>query len=250
MIAKPHALVTGAAGGLGRSLCDAFAAAGYCVIATDLPQQSAPASAEHYVDADLYALATQAVAREAFAAEIDRILGDGGLHVLVNNAARQILGRFADLDQRAWEESMAVNLLAPAALTRLLLGRLVSARGNVINVGSVHAVATKPEFSCYSTSKAAIEGFTRALAVDLGKEGVRVNCVAPAAVDTPMLREGFADQPAQLQALESYHPLGRIAQPREIAQTAVFLADDKAGFTTGTTVRADGGILSRLHDPL
>jgi NAD(P)-dependent dehydrogenase (short-subunit alcohol dehydrogenase family) len=101
---------------------------------------------------------------------------------------------------------------------------------------------------CYATSKAALVGLTRALAVDLGSR-VRVNAINPAAVATPMLLDGFKGKEALYAALGGMHPLGRIAEPAEIAQVALFLASRKAAFITGAAFDVDGGILSRLHDP-
>jgi len=124
---------------------------------------------------------------------------------------------------------------------------LLATGGCVLNIGSVHANATKPGFVSYATSKAALHGLTRALAVDLG-ERCRVICLAPAATETDMLRAGFEHNPGGLEQLASMHPLNRLATPQEIARLAVVLASE-AQFCTGSTVYADGGVLSRLHDP-
>jgi NAD(P)-dependent dehydrogenase (short-subunit alcohol dehydrogenase family) len=130
-----------------------------------------------------------------------------------------------------------------------MLPDLEKARGSVVNISSVHATLTKPGFSAYATSKAALLGMTRALAVDLGPR-VRVNCVTPAATDTPMLRAGFEGNPAELSALAAMHPSGRIATPEEIARVVLFLASDAASAITGAALAADGGIGGRLHDPV
>ena len=147
-----------------------------------------------------------------------------------------------------WHDTLDVNLLAPFLLTQALLNNLERGNGSVVNISSVHARATKPGFVCYATSKAALAGLTRALAVDLGSR-VRVNSINPAAVITPMLLEGFKGRDDQYAELAKMHPLGRIAEPSEIAQMAVFLASNKASFISGTAFNVDGGILSRLHDP-
>jgi NAD(P)-dependent dehydrogenase (short-subunit alcohol dehydrogenase family) len=112
----------------------------------------------------------------------------------------------------------------------------------------VHARATKPGFAAYATSKAALHGLTQALAVDLGPD-VRVVGIAPAAINTPMLRAGFEGDPNAFAQLEAVHPAGRIGTPEEVATTIVWLASSAAAFMTGSVLWLDGGVLSRLHDP-
>jgi NAD(P)-dependent dehydrogenase (short-subunit alcohol dehydrogenase family) len=141
------------------------------------------------------------------------------------------------------------HVIAPFLLAQGLLPCLEADSGSVINIASVHAHATKPGFVCYATSKAALVGLTKAMAVDLGPRG-RVNAICPAATATPMLQAGFADNPTAFAQLSSMHPRGRIARPAEIADLAFFLASNQADFLTGTSIYADGGISTRLHDPL
>jgi NAD(P)-dependent dehydrogenase (short-subunit alcohol dehydrogenase family) len=117
-----------------------------------------------------------------------------------------------------------------------------------VNIASIHATVTKPEFALYATSKGALIALTRSLAIELAPD-VRVNAVIPAATDTPMLRDGFGDNVDGLPVLGDYHPLGRIAQPEEVAQVALFLAAPQASFVTGAMVNVDGGIGVCLHDP-
>ena len=144
---------------------------------------------------------------------------------------------------------MNTNLTAPFALTQALLPALRAARGCVCNICSVHASLTKAGFSAYAASKGGLLTLTRQLAVELGPSGVRVNAVSPAATDTPMLRAGFAGNEAALRALGAYHPQGRIATPREVAEAVAFLASDAASFVNGACLAVDGGIGSRLYDP-
>lgn len=118
-----------------------------------------------------------------------------------------------------------------------------------MNIASVHSTVTKPGFVSYSTSKAALVGLTRSLAIDLGSR-VRVNAICPAATATPMLLAGFDGHPEALKELANVHPLERIAKPEEVAQVALFLASPQASFITGASILVDGGISGRLHDPL
>jgi NAD(P)-dependent dehydrogenase (short-subunit alcohol dehydrogenase family) len=246
------ALITGAAGGLGQALCRRFGDSGYRIIGLDcvgLDCVQGAARCEAFVEADLEALCTSP---EGLASVFERIRGlilTGGLAVLVNNAACQVLGPVEALSIADWHRSLSVNLLAPFLLIQGLLPELMRARGSVINITSIHAKVTKPGFCCYASSKAALEGMTRSMAIELGSR-IRVNAIAPAAFATPMLEAGFAGRDEALRQLGEMHPVGRIGQPEEIAECALFLASPKAGFINGAVLQIDGGISKRLYDPL
>jgi NAD(P)-dependent dehydrogenase (short-subunit alcohol dehydrogenase family) len=186
-----------------------------------------------------------------FQRAVERILEEissDSLSLLVNNAARQILGHTKEVTFEDWHESVAINLTVPLFLTKALLPLLERGHGAVINIGSVHAHATKPRFVSYATTKAALVGLTRALAIDLAPR-VRVVAVNPAAIDTTMLRAGFQDWSAANPRLAQVHPVGRIATPDEVSRVVAFLASEDAAFLTGVALDVDGGVLSRLHDP-
>lgn len=240
-------LITGAAGGIGEALCAAFHRAGWRVVASDF-LKPAPPHANAFIDADLEPLATDDGALSGFRGQVQSALDGLKLTALINNAAVQVLGSTESVGAKDWERTLHVNLSAPFRLVQTFLPDLEATNGVVINMGSVHAQATKPGFVSYATSKAAIHGLTRALAVDLGPR-VRVVCIAPAAVATPMLLSGFADDTAAIADLAKMHPAGRLAQPTEIAEAAMAIADKPFLFSTGSTFWLDGGILSRLHDP-
>lgn len=244
---KRAALITGCNGGIGAALVKAFAAASWHVVGVDRVPAKTGGGVD-FINADLGELSRDEKKLAAFADDARKAFAGAPLGVIVNNAAIQELGSVNDLSLDLFIETMNVNLIAPFALVKTFLPDLEAARGSVVNIGSVHAQATKPGFAAYATSKAALHGLTRALAVDLGPR-VRVNTLAPAAVSTDMLKAGFDGEPEAFAALENIHPAGRIATPEEIAKIAVFLASEDAGFMTGATVYADGGILSRLHDP-
>lgn len=240
-------LVTGATGGIGQALCAAFRAAGYRVIATDSAARDCACDA--FLSLDLARLADDAAVGEAFVVALRAALGGAALRALVNNAAVQTLGGVGETSPTAFGHSLAVNVTAPYALCHLLRDELVAARGVVLNIGSVHAELTKPGFTAYSVSKAALAGLTRALALDFAPHGVRVNEIRPGATATPMLLAGFADDPAGHAAVAATQPLGRLGEPPEIAAMAVFLASAQAEFVTGAALKVDGGIAARLHDP-
>lgn len=241
-------VITGAAGLIGRELVAAFASR-YHVLGLDQASKPGDFAGADYLQADLNRL----VGDESYSTEtFNRILAslDGRpLGVLINNAAVQVLGGAATLGRQDWQRTLNVNLLAPFFLTQALLGELEAADGCVINISSIHARLTKPDFVAYATSKAALSGLTRAMAVDLGSR-VRVNAIEPAAIETEMLRSGFNGDAEQLRALAHCHPQGRLGTPAEVAALALSLASGELRFLHGACVGLDGGISGRLHDPL
>lgn len=243
-----HAVITGAAGGIGQALVRVFEDAGYAVIASDTRPRPADMRCSAYVQADL----ARTVADEGYAAgvfeQISAHLGGSGLTALVHNAAVQILGGVESLSRTAWRETLEVNLVAPFVWTQALLPALEQAGGSIVHVSSIHARLTKPGFVAYATSKAALSGMTRAMAQDL-RGRVRVNAIEPAAIATEMLRAGFADAPERYAQLEACHPAGRIGQPAEVAAAALWLASEAAAFVHGVCLAVEGGIGSTLHDP-
>ena len=241
------ALVTGALGGIGEALCRAFRQAGYRVIGND--RREGRPDVDVFLRFDIRDLAREESQRDRTVRQIREALGGDGLNVLVNNAAVQLLNPTERITAEELHETLDTNLVGPFFLVQVLLTELERARGSVINIGSVHATATKPGFVSYATSKAALVGLTRSLAVDLGAR-VRVNAINPGATGTPMLLAGFEGKEMQLKQLEGMHPLERIARPEEIAAVAVFLASEQASFITGAALSVDGGIGGRLHDPV
>ena len=241
------ALVTGANGGIGRAIAALFGAEGWRTVGTDRLEPASP-HVDRFVCADL----ADPDAIEALVASVAQ--REGRLDALVNNAALQVVKPFEALTIEDWDRVMAVNLRAPFWLLRNALPLLEASRGAVVNVSSVHAVATSEEITAYATSKGGLAAFTRACALDVAGRGVRVNAVLPGAVDTPMLRDGFArghladgDVETQLASFGERHPLGRVGRPVEIAQAVLYLADgDRSSYVTGACHVVDGGVTARL----
>lgn len=244
------ALITGASGGIGHALVRVFADAGYQVIASDLGEKPHDLPCAHYLPADLARYAQD----EIYASEINTALRtclNGHLDVLIHNAALQILGGVDSLTRADWCQTLDVNLLAPFLLTQALLPELEAVRDNmgcVINIGSIHARLTKKNFVAYATSKAALAGMTRAVAVDLGPR-VRINAIEPAAIETAMLKAGFEGKPELYAQLEACHPQQRIGTPEEVAHLALAIAAGGMNFLHGACIGLDGGIAGRLYDP-
>jgi len=241
-------LVTGAAGGIGSASVRAFAAAGWTVLAADRRAEAAPPEASRFFAAD--------VSREE---EVQALFDDLGgqvdrLDALVNNAAIQTAKPLVDMSVSEWDEVMASNLRSAYLTARRGLPLLSAARGSIVNVSSVHAVATSVGISAYAASKGGLVALTRAMAVEFAPLGIRVNAVLPGAVDTPMLRQGLhrgavrgASVDERLAELGRRTPLGRVGRPDEIAQSILFLADaSRSSFVTGQTLVVDGGATARL----
>ena len=240
-------LITGANGGIGKALCRVFIDTGYFVIASD--QVTGDCACDVFIQANIETLCADPDYRADIFAKVRGYLDDQGLFALVNNAAIQILGKTEEIQVEQWRRTLDTNLIAPFLLIQGLLPELKKARGSVVNISSVHAINTKPGFVCYATSKSALVGMTKAMAVDLGAD-VRVNAICPGATATPMLLAGFEGKEEEFQQLSNMHPLERIAQPEEIANVALFLVSEQASFVTGASLSVDGGIGVRLHDPV
>jgi NAD(P)-dependent dehydrogenase (short-subunit alcohol dehydrogenase family) len=245
---KTCAVVTGASGGIGSAICRRLARADVAVLGIDVQAPKSDVGIDRFLHADLAALANDAAAGSTAIDAIGEWLGGRPLGLLVNNAAVQCLGAVETLDRELWRRSLDVNLLAPFFLIQALLPELKSARGCVVNISSVHAKATKSKFVAYATTKAALSGMTRALAVELGRD-VAVYGIEPAAVQTEMLLQGFADSPQSLRRLADCHPSGQIATPEDVAELVHFLSATRITGLQGSAIELGGGISGRLHDP-
>ena len=242
---QPVALITGAAGGVGRAMVSAFEAAGWHVVSTDVKPM---ARAGHLVlDIGACTDPTHADHQRVTAALLAAT--DGRLKALVANAAHQIVKPSDALTAADWQQTLGVNLLSPFWLAMAFKSELAANRGSFLAISSIHERLTKPGFVAYATSKAALSGMVRALAVELGGQ-VRCNAICPAAIATPMLVAGFEGQPEALAALRAFHPVGRLGQPDEVAQAALYACSDGAGFLNGACLDLSGGISARLHDPV
>ncbi len=246
---KPWALITGANGGIGQALVTEFVKEGYYVIATDIAELG-DSKSENIVNVqlDLERFVINESYAENFVAKVNNITKEVGITALINNAAVQILAPTNNLTRSNWNASFNVNLSAPFFMVQAFLSDLEKNKGAVVNISSIHATQTKKEFVAYATTKAGLSSLTRNLAIDLGSK-VRVNAIEPAAVSTDMLMAGFEGKESKYKQLESFHPLGRVGSPKEIAKLAVFLCSKNSGFVQGACISASGGIQGRLSDP-
>jgi NAD(P)-dependent dehydrogenase (short-subunit alcohol dehydrogenase family) len=244
------AVITGASGGIGSALVDVFLSDNYSVVGIDTTD-----SGRNYVDfleinADLFEFTRNENYREQIFNQIKNHLPERlDDFVLINNAAVQILNPVSKLNLSDWDKTLTVNTMAPFFLVQGFLEQLTKTHGHVINISSIHSRLTKANFSCYATSKAALEALTRSLALELSAKGVSVNAIAPAAIATQMLKDGFAESPEKLKELESYHPAGMIGSPEQLASFVKSVVGQRGGFLNGAILEFNGGIGSRLHDP-
>jgi len=242
------ALVTGGANGIGAATARRLAGAGATVIIADVDIEVGEAVAAAIVEAggkaeftDLDVTDTQAF-EELVGNVVDRY---DGIDVLVNNAGTTQLGPLTETDTAVRDRVIDVNLNGVWNGCRAALRRMVEqGNGRVVNVASTGGLLGSPGLATYSATKAAVVNFTRAVAGEVGRDGVRVNAVCPGTIDTDMSAEVMARQPdpgAARERAAAGHALGRIGEPEEVAAAIAFLASDEASFVTGHALTVDGG---------
>jgi NAD(P)-dependent dehydrogenase (short-subunit alcohol dehydrogenase family) len=250
-IDSPHTvLITGAAGGIGRATVKLFAESGWRVIGVDrnefgeqFPENGLFIRADISVGDNLETIFQQA---QAFT---------GYLNALINNAAMQIAKPLVETSVEEWDAVMASNLRSVFLGAKLAFPLLKSTGGGaIVNVSSVHAIATSANIAAYAASKGGLLALTRAIAIEFAPANIRCNAILPGAVDTPMLRAGLnrghvgsGDITERLDNLARKTVIGRVGKPEEIAQAIYFLADDqRSSFMTGQALVVDGGATARL----
>ena len=241
------ALVTGAGQGNGRAIALGLARAGARVVVTDIDAESA-----QRVEAEIRAAGGEAWAhgldvtsREACVALAEKVAADAGLvDVLVNNAGIIIReGIDSPRVMANLQRTLDVNVVGSFHVVHAWLPALRATKGSVINIASVAAFAGQPGSAGYSPSKGAVKLLTQSLAVELAKDGVRVNAIAPGVIETPMT-VFTRGSPEILQKFMLRTPMARVGQPEELVGPVVFLASDMASYVTGVTLPVDGGFLA------
>jgi 2-keto-3-deoxy-L-fuconate dehydrogenase len=242
------ALVTGAGSGIGAAIAECFAAAGAHVFATDINEAAANRTAATLCEKGYKAQPlTLDVADETSCVAAVRAVSEacGRLDVLVNNAGVGHVGdilRTAPADlERLWR----INVLGIYQLSRAVLpGMLERGSGSIVNIASIAGLMGMEARFAYTTTKHAVVGMTRAMAMDLGTTGVRINAICPGRVRTPFVDEMLRQYPNPedyLRQMEAPHAMKRMASPAEIASAALYLASDAASFVTGSAMTVDGG---------
>lgn len=245
-------VITGSGSGIGRACALAFAMEGASVVVVDLDLPAAEKTVQQIVARKGNAFACQAdVAKpDSVAALVNKTIATySKIDTLINNAAVQVNKTIPDTTFEEWNTQMSVNVGGVFLCSKLFLPYLKSSKGSIINMSSVNGYFVEPSCAGYCATKAAIIGLTKAMAIDHGHEGIRVNCICPGYIDTGLAEGYFQSQsnPAQARVdAGKLHALWRIGKPEEVAQVAIFLASDNASFVTGATYVVDGGFGSGL----
>jgi NAD(P)-dependent dehydrogenase (short-subunit alcohol dehydrogenase family) len=246
------AIVTGSGRGIGRAVACLFAAEGATVVvaARTAGEGEETVSLIREAGGEARFIGTD-VSRDAAVRDLvaETVRAYGRLDALVNNAGIGGPGKsLAETSEAEWDRVIDTNLKGCYLGMRYAIPHLRATRGAIVNLSSVLAEQTLPGCTAYTASKAAIIGLTKATALEVGRDGIRVNCILPGSTDTPMMWDGLtAEERREIEPLVAgAAPLGTVGRPEEIARVALFLVSDAASFMTGATVLVDGGLLTRI----
>lgn len=246
-------VVTGGALGIGQATCKLLAERGAAVAILDWDDKAGNETCE-----EIKAKGGRAVFQKVNVADFSAVEAAvqnahktfGKINSLVVSAGIQRYGTAVSTSEEQWEEVLGVNLKGAWNAARATLPFLREAGGGtIVNVSSVQALASQQNVLAYTVSKHGLIGLTRSMAMDFARENIRANCVCPGTVDTPMLAWAASLDPnpqSVYDACNQMHPLGRIAQPREIAEVVAFLAHENSSFVTGAIWTVDGGLLTQI----
>ena len=246
------AVITGAGSGIGRACAREFAKEGARVVIADIDSAAASETlrAIGVTGGTAMAVETDVSSADAVQKLVEQTLGAySQVDVLVNNAAIQVNKTVEETTVEEWEREIAVNLGGVFLCSKFFIPHLRKTKGAIINMASVNGFFVEPMCAGYCATKAAIIGLTKAMAIDHGREGIRVNCICPGYIDAGLAWgyfEAQSDPAAARGAAGKLHALGRIGEPEEVARVAVFLASNEASFMTGSAVVVDGGFGSGL----
>ena len=249
-LAGKVAVVTGGGRGIGLGITQRFLEEGarVAIIQRTPPEDRSVREEAVYIQADLGRADDIAKAIDATFKQF------GGLDILVNNAGIMFEKTVEEMSEADWDQMMAINLKAPFLLTKRAMPFLRRHhRGRIINIGSIEGLASNPGHPAYSASKAGIHGFTAAVAVDHGRDGVRCNAIAPGWINSDLSEtyiESMEDSSRMRRELLAMHPVGRLGEPRDVGNLAAWLASDESSFVTGQVFVVDGGRTKKLPLPI
>ncbi|HKW98588.1 MAG TPA: glucose 1-dehydrogenase [Bryobacteraceae bacterium] len=243
------ALITGGASGIGRATAALFAREGARVAVSDYNADVGRevAGAIQAAGGEAIFTAVDVSDSSQVARMVDAALqAFGRIDILFNGAGVLYYGTVLETDEQAWNRVISINLTGTYLCCRAVLPHMIrQGGGSIINVAStVGAHDACANAVAYVTSKGGVTLFTKAMAIDHARQGIRVNALVPGATDTPMIRNALSAQ--ALQALADSHPIGRLGRPEELANAVLFLASDDASFVTGTAMYVDGGQTAKI----
>ncbi len=243
------AVITGAAAGIGEASARLFAKEGARLVLVDLQEENLLKLAEDLEQAHAIILSIKGDVSDSALCRsvIERTMAQfGRLDILFNNAGIVLNGTLLECTEEEWQRTLDINLKSMYLLCRAALPVMQhQGGGTIINMSSIAGPTGVANRGAYSVSKAGVMGLTKSLAMDFVRDGIRVNCICPATVDTPSLRQRIADSPdpeAARRAFVARQPMGRIGTPQEIAAMALFLASDDSRYMTGQALIMDGGM--------
>jgi NAD(P)-dependent dehydrogenase (short-subunit alcohol dehydrogenase family) len=242
-------LVTGGALGIGQAACEIFAERGAAVSIVDWDEAAGEKLAAAIGDNAMFHKVNVADCAAVQTAVDATAAAFGRIDSLVVSAGIQRYGTAVSTDEAQWDEVMGVNLKGAWNAAKACIPHIQKQGGSIVNVASVQSLASQQNVLAYTASKHGLIGLTRSMAMDFAKDGIRANAVCPGTVDTPMLKWAASLDPnpqSVYDACNAMHPLGRIAQPREIGEVVAFLAHESSSFVTGAVWTVDGGLLTQI----
>jgi NAD(P)-dependent dehydrogenase (short-subunit alcohol dehydrogenase family) len=248
------AIVTGAGSGIGKASAGLFAEEGALVVLVDSNPETGAQAAETIRSIGgeaIYCYADVSKSHDVEAMVNTAVQTYGRLDLLLNNAAIQIMAKLADTTEEVWDRIQSVNLKGVFLGCKYAIPAMIRTKGgSIINMASVLGFVGDPDLAAYCAAKGGVIALTKAGALTYGSQGVRINCICPGDVDTPLVQDYFNKDPDPQrlrQEVSSKYALRRIASPREVAQLVVFLASDDSSFITGSTLVIDGGLTVKCY---
>jgi len=242
------ALVTGAGKGIGKGCAEVLSRHGVRIAVVDIDTAAGPQTAKGIEANGGHAIFLPADVSKA--ADVQKMVTQlielfGRLDILINNAGYHISKSIEDTSEEEWDYILNTNLRSVFLCSKYAIPYLRKTRGAILNMSSMVGLVGQRNAGAYSATKGGIIAMTKGMALDFAKDGIRVNCICPGWVETPLVEDWFSQQ-ADPQAAKTYifgrHPLGRIATPEEVGDAAVFLCSEASSFVTGVTLPLDGGV--------
>ncbi|MGA2626297.1 MAG: SDR family oxidoreductase [Candidatus Bathyarchaeia archaeon] len=244
------AVITGGTDGIGKAIAVTFAKEGAKIMIVGRDEQKGQNALEEVMR---FGEATYFKADVSDSAQVRKLVEDtiqryGRIDVLINNAAVCPPGDVVTTSEETWDQVIDVNLKGVFLCCKYMIPHMQKTGGGaIVNIGSINSLMAMENEAAYDASKGGVLMLTRAIALDFAKARIRVNCICPGAIETPMLKASLDTSPdpkAARQSLTAKHPLRRTGTPDEVAQAALFLATDASSFVTGAVIPVDGGILA------